>query len=83
MIRNDVNNGGLKMSENEKPTDSRNMHAIILAVLGIILVIIGQAIINIPGAPMRGSGIGTISFVTGVILLIIAVLRFMYKRKII
>ena len=81
MIRNDVNNGGLKMSENEKPTDSRNMHAIILAVLGIILVIVGEAIINIRGAPMRGSGVGTLSAVAGVILLIIAVIRFMYKRK--
>jgi hypothetical protein len=69
------------MDEKGQTKDSRNMHATILAVLGIILVIIGQAIINIPGAPMRGSGIGTISFVTGIILLIIAVLRFMYKRK--
>jgi len=81
MIRNDVNNGGLKMSENEKPTNSRNMHAIILAVLGIILVIIGEAIINIPGAPGRGSGIGTLSVVTGIILLVIAALRYFYKRK--
>jgi hypothetical protein len=72
-----------EMDEKGQTKGSRNMHAIILAVLGIILVIIGQAIINIRGAPMRGSGLGTISFVTGVILLIIAVLRFMYKRKII
>ena len=71
------------MDEKGQTKDNRNMHAIILAVLGIILVIIGEAIINIRGAPMRGSGLGTILFVTGVILLIIAVLRFMYKRKII
>ncbi|VVB61330.1 Uncharacterised protein [uncultured archaeon] len=69
------------MDEKGQTKDSRNMHAIILAVLGIILVIIGEAIINIPHAPMRGSGLGPILFVTGVILLIIAVLRFMYKRK--
>jgi hypothetical protein len=69
------------MDEKGQTKDSRNMHAIILAVLGIILVIIGEAIINIRGAPMRGSGIGTLSVVTGVILLIIAVIRFMYKRK--
>ena len=69
------------MDEKEKTTDSRNMHATILAVLGIILVIIGEAIINIHGAPMRGSGLGTLLVVAGVILLIIAVLRFVYKRK--
>ena len=69
------------MDEKGQTKDSRNMHAIILAVLGILLVIIGEAIINIPGAPMRGSGIGTLSVVVGVILLIIAALRFMYKRK--
>lgn len=69
------------MDEKEKVTGSRNIHATILAVLGIILVIIGEAIINIPGAPMRGSGLGTLSVVAGVILLIIAVIRFMYKRK--
>ena len=45
-----------KMDEKGQTKDSRNMHAIILAVLGIILVIIGEAIINIRGAPMRGSG---------------------------
>ena len=72
-----------KMDEKVQTKDSRNLHVIILAVVGIILVIIGQAIINIPGAPTRGSGLGTILFVTGVALLIIAVLRFMYKRKII
>ena len=69
------------MDEKGQTKDSRNMHAIILAVLGIILVIIGEAIINIRGAPMRGSGVGTLSAVAGVILLIIAVIRFMYKRK--
>jgi len=69
------------MDEKGQTKDSRNIHAIILAVLGIILVIIGEAIINIPGAPMRGSGLGTLSAVAGVILLIIAAIRFMYKRK--
>jgi hypothetical protein len=69
------------MDEKGQTKGSRNTHAIILAVLGIILVIIGEAIINIPGAPMRGSGIGTLSTVAGVILLIIAAIRFMYKRK--
>jgi hypothetical protein len=69
------------MDEKGQTKDSRNMHAIVLAVLGIILVIIGEAIINIPGAPGRGSGIGTLSVVTGIILLVIAALRYIYKRK--
>ena len=69
------------MDEKGQTKDSRNIHATILAVLGIILVIIGEAIINIRGAPMRGSGLGTLSVVAGIILLIIAVLRFVYKRK--
>jgi hypothetical protein len=69
------------MDEKGQTKDSRNMHVIILAVLGIILVIIGEVIINIPGAPLRGSGAGTLLAVAGVILLIIAAIRFMYKRK--
>jgi Mg2+ and Co2+ transporter CorA len=68
------------MGENAKPNRSRNMHAIILAVLGIIFVIVGQYIINVHGAPLRGSGAGTLLTIFGVILLIIAVLRFIYKR---
>ena len=68
------------MGEQGKTNGNRNMHAIILAMLGIIFVIIGEYIINVHGAPLRGSGAGTLLFVFGVILLIIAVLRFIYKR---
>ncbi len=68
------------MNGEEKTANSRNMHATILAVLGIILVIVGAAIVYIPGAPMRGSGAGTASIVLGVVLLVIALLRFYYKR---
>ena len=68
------------MGENTKPNSNRNMHAIILAVLGIIFVIVGQYIINVHGAPLRGSGAGTLIFLLGAILLIIAVLRFIYRR---
>ena len=69
-----------EMGEKRKTADNRNMHAIILSVIGIILVIVGAAIITIPGAPMRGSGIGTLSVLAGVVLLVIAFLRFYYKR---
>jgi hypothetical protein len=68
------------MAEKAQTTNSRNMHAIILSVIGIILVIAGAAIITIPGAPMRGSGIGTISLLLGAVLLVIALLRFRAKR---
>jgi hypothetical protein len=68
------------MVEKAITVNNRNMHAIILAVIGVILVIVGAAIITIPGAPMRGSGIGTISLLAGVALLVIAALRFMSKR---
>ena len=68
------------MGEHGKTNGNRNMHAIILGVLGIIFVIVGAYIINVHGAPLRGSGAGTLLFVFGVILLIIAVLRFVYRR---
>jgi len=68
------------MGENAKPKGSRNMHAIILGVLGIILLIVGLAIITIHGAPLRGSGFGTIFSVLGALMLVIAALRFFYKK---
>ena len=68
------------MGEQGKTNGNRNMHAIILAVLGIIFVIVGEYIINVHGAPLRGSGAGTLLFIFGVLLLFFAVLRFIYKR---
>jgi Mg2+ and Co2+ transporter CorA len=68
------------MGEQGKTSGNRNMHAIILGVLGIIFVIVGSYIINVHGAPLRGSGAGTLFFIFGVLLLIIAVLRLIYKR---
>jgi hypothetical protein len=68
------------MAEKTPTSNSRNMHAIILGVLGIIFVILGTYIITVHGAPLRGSGAGTLSVILGVILLIIAFLRLVYKR---
>jgi hypothetical protein len=68
------------MGEQGKTTGNRNMHAIILGVLGIIFVIVGEYIRNVHGAPLRGSGAGTLLTIFGIILLIIAALRFIYKR---
>ena len=68
------------MNESGKTTGSRNMHAAILSVIGIVLLIIGIAIVSIHGNPLRGSGLGTASIVLGIIMLIIAAIRFYYKR---
>ena len=46
------------MGEQTKTNGNRNMHAIILGVLGILFVIVGEYIINVHGAPLRGSGAG-------------------------
>ena len=66
------------MGEQGKTTNSRNMHAIILALdnLGDRWTIK----ITIHGAPLRGSGFGTIFTILGFLLLVIAFLRFYYKR---
>jgi hypothetical protein len=68
------------MDEKAQTTVNRNRFVILLGLIGIILVIAGAAIITIPGAPMRGSGIGTLSLVAGIVLLVIPLLRFMSKR---
>jgi uncharacterized membrane protein len=67
------------MSEKGKTTDSRNMHAIILSVIGVILLIAGLAVATIH-SHLRGSGLGTALIVVGVVLLVFAVLRLYYKR---
>jgi uncharacterized membrane protein len=69
---------GIKMNGNEKTTDKRNI-ATILAVLGIIFVIIGAGIAIIHN-PLRGSGIGTLSIVVGIVLLVIGIYMLATKR---
>jgi hypothetical protein len=70
------------MSEVEvlKNKNPKNMHAIILMILGVILLIAGYAIVTVHGNPLRGSGAGTALIILGVLLLIFGVLRFIYKR---
>ena len=68
-----------KGKEPEKTKNNRNMHAIVLAVIGIILFILGILIVSIHGAPLRGSGAGTILIIIGVVMLVIAALRAFYK----
>jgi uncharacterized membrane protein len=69
-----------KGKEPEKTKSNRNMHATVLAVIGIILFILGILIVSVHGAPLRGSGMGTILIIIGIVMLIIAALRAFYKR---
>lgn len=50
------------------------MHVIILCVVGLICVIAGIAVATIHSS-LRGSGLGTVLLVLGVVLLLIAVWR--------
>ena len=66
-------------AEQAKPKGNSNMHAIILWIVGIILVIAGIAIVTIH-SHLRGSGLGTALLILGFIMVIIGVIRYMYKR---
>jgi hypothetical protein len=55
------------------------MLATILAGIGIILVIAGLGIVTIHNT-LRGSGLGTISIVLGIIVFLISLLRFNANR---
>jgi uncharacterized membrane protein len=68
------------MDDKGKTTGNPNTHATILLVIGIILFILGILIVSIHGAPLRGSGVGTIAIIAGIALLIIAYFRFRSKR---
>jgi hypothetical protein len=65
--------------EVSKTKNPKNMHAMVLTILGAILLIAGIAIITIHN-PLRGSGAGTAFIVLGVLLAIFGVLRFISKR---
>jgi len=60
---------------------SRSMSVVAVAVLGIIVFIVGVAIITIRGAPLRGSGLGTLLAVVGVVLLLFAGWRYTRSSK--
>ncbi len=70
-----------KTDDKGKTTGNPNTHATILLVIGIILFILGILIVSIHGAPLRGSGVGTIAIIAGIVLLIIAYFRFRSKRS--
>jgi hypothetical protein len=64
-----------------KPNISKNMRAMILTILGVVSLITGVAVATVRGNPLRGSGLGTILSVLGIAILVIAFLRFYYKRS--
>jgi uncharacterized membrane protein len=68
------------MDDKGKTIGNPNTHATILLVMGIILFILGILIVSIHGAPLRGSGVGTIAIIAGIVLLIFACFRFRSKR---
>ncbi len=46
-----------------------------LGLVGLILLIVGALIVFVPGMPFRGSGLGTILIVLGIVVLIAVVYR--------
>jgi len=56
------------MSEQKTTVGSAKLHLTFLSMIGIVVVIVGIGIVTIPGAPMRGSGIGTIAVLLGLLL---------------
>ena len=52
-----------------------------VAVIGIIVLIVGAAIITIRGAPFRGSGLGTLLVIVGIVLLLVAAWRYTRSSK--
>ena len=70
-----MNTGVFDMAEHEM----KNKRATILGILGVIFIIIGAGIAVIHN-PLRGSGLGTICLVLGVILVVISILRFTHTK---
>ena len=59
---------------------TKKLHSWILWIVGIILVIAGIAIATIKGTHLRGSGLGTALLILGFIMIVIGVVRYMYKK---
>jgi uncharacterized membrane protein YidH (DUF202 family) len=60
---------------------SRNMSVAAVALIGIIILIVGAVIVTVRGAPFRGSGLGTILLVVGIVLLLVAAWRYTRSSK--
>ena len=65
-------------------TDSGNMmqqRGMLVGGLGLILAIFGVLEFLVPGMPFRGSGIGTLALIAGIVLLGVAFLRIGQKTS--
>jgi uncharacterized membrane protein YidH (DUF202 family) len=60
---------------------SRSMSVVAVAVIGIVVLIVGAVIVGVKGAPFRGSGLGTVLVVVGIVLLLVAVWRYTRSNK--
>jgi uncharacterized membrane protein YidH (DUF202 family) len=60
---------------------SRSMGVAAVAVIGIIVFIVGAVIVGVKGAPFRGSGLGTVLLVVGIVLLLVAGWRYTRSSK--
>jgi uncharacterized membrane protein YidH (DUF202 family) len=60
---------------------SRSMGVVAVAVVGIIVFIVGAYIVAVKGAPFRGSGLGTVLLVVGVVPLLVAAWIYTQKPK--
>ena len=63
------------MGEKVESADMARQRSMLLMIGGLILVIIGALIVFVPGMPFRGSGLGTICIVIGVLLIGLNYLR--------
>jgi uncharacterized membrane protein YidH (DUF202 family) len=60
---------------------SKNMSVAALVLLGIIVFVVGAVIATVRGAPFRGSGLGTVLLVVGIVLLLLAGWRYTRSNK--
>ena len=67
------------MTKPAKVAKGLNLRATVLGVVGVILAIIGAYIIAVKHAPYRGSGLGSVLLVIGIVMLIISAWRFTKK----
>jgi len=52
-----------------------------VAVIGIIVLVVGAYIVGVRGAPFRGSGLGTVLLVVGIVLILVAGWRYTRSSK--
>ena len=58
------------MSEQKTAVGNSQLQLTFLGMIGILVATIGFGIVFIPGAPMRGSGIGTVAIILGALMVL-------------